>query len=105
MTEKLVRWGAFLLELCFLLMLFSATLLAPVPFGFARIGSIVLFAAVSFASAYFASFRLEVLRNFKGVSFKQVITKPPMVVWAIVVAIIFCLLASGLLTSYLSSRT
>jgi len=65
----------------------------------------VLLAAFSFASAYFASFGLEALRKIKGVSLRQAIAKPPLVAWGIVAAILIVLLANGLLMSYLSSRT
>jgi hypothetical protein len=104
MTHKLVKWGAFLGELFILLMLYSATLLAPIPFGFLRVTNILLFASASCALAYFASSRQEGYVKIKRLSFKQVVSKLPFVVWIAVVAVIMLQLAGGLLMAYLANR-
>jgi hypothetical protein len=104
MTYKLFKWGAFLCELLTLPMLYSATLFAPVPFGLARVGSIVLSAAASLAFAYFASSHLEGPEEDKHLSFKRVIFKPPLIIWILVVVIIMLQLASGLMMVYLANK-
>ena len=103
MKYKFVKWGAFLGELCVLLMLYSATLLAPVPFGLARIGSVLLFAGASCSLAYFASSRIDVAAETKHLSFKQVFFKFPFIVWMFAVVIILLQLASALLMVYLTN--
>ena len=104
MTYRLIKWGTFLVELCLLLMLYSATLLAPIPFGFIRIGTALVLAIASCGLAYFASSRLERPAEMKHYSFTQVIFKPPFVVWIVVVTIILLQLANGLLIAYSASR-
>ncbi len=104
MTDKLVKWGAFVVELCLLLMLYSATLLAPIPFGFIRIGTALVLAIASCGLAYFVSSRLERPAEMKHYSFTQAIFKPPFVVWIVVVSIILLQLANGLLMTYSANR-
>jgi len=104
MKYRLVKWGAFLCEICMLPMLYSATLLAPVPFGFVRITSIVLVAAASYAFAYLASSHFKSPAETRHLSFKQVIAKPPFLIWITVVVIITLQLASGLLMVYLENQ-
>lgn len=104
MTFKLLKWGALFGELCLLLMLYSATLLAPIPFGFTRIGVALFLFASSGWLAYFASSRMERPAELRHLPFKQVFLKPPFVVWIVVVVIILLQLADGLLTSHLASR-
>ena len=104
MTYKLFKWGAFLCELLTLLMLYSATLLAPIPFGFARIGTILLCAVASYAFAYFASSHLEGPEEDKHLSFKRVVFKPPLIIWILVVVIIMLQLASGLMMVYWANK-
>jgi hypothetical protein len=87
-----------------LLMLYSATLLAPIPFGLVRIGCILFTAAASCALAYFTSSRLESSLESKHLSLSQVIVKPPFIVWGVVVVIIFLQLANGLLTVYWTTK-
>ncbi|WP_188757836.1 hypothetical protein [Edaphobacter acidisoli] len=102
--HRLVKWGAFLCEICMLPMLYSATLLAPIPFGFVRSSGIVFAAAASFAFAYLASSRFGRSAEANRLSFKQIILKPPFVIWILAVAVITLQLMSALLMVYLSSR-
>jgi hypothetical protein len=85
-------------------MLYSATLLAPVPFGFVRIGSIIFFAAASCTFAYLASTGFKSPTETRSPSLKQVILKPPFVIWIIAVVIISLQLAEGLLMVYLANK-
>lgn len=85
-------------------MLYSATLLAPVPFGFARISVIIVIAAASFALAYSSSSRFKSPAEAKPLRFKQVIARPPFVIWIVVVVIISFQLANGLIMVYLANR-
>lgn len=104
MTHRLVKWGAFLVELCLLLMLYTATLLAPIEFGFIRIGIALVLLIASCGLAYLASFRLDRPAEINHYSFKQVIVKPPFVVWIVVVSIILLELANGLVMTYLANK-
>ncbi len=104
MKYKLAKWGAFLCEILLFPSLYSATLLAPIAWGFARIGSIIFVAAASCAFAYMASSRFKSPLETKRLSFKQVIAKPPFVVWITVVAIITLQLANGLYMVYLANQ-
>jgi len=73
MRYKLIRWGAFLAEICFLLMFYSASLLAPIPFGFMRIGCILFSAAGAYTFAYFASSPSNSSAKARRLSFKHLI--------------------------------
>jgi hypothetical protein len=104
MTYKLVKLGIWLGELCLLLMLYSATLLAPIPFGFTRVGIALFLLASSGGLAYFASSHVEHPAEGQNPSFMQVISKAPFVVWIVVVTIILLQLGDGLLTAHLASK-
>jgi len=104
MTYKLIKWGALLCEVCLLLMFYSAALLAPVPFGFIRIGCVLFAAAASCALAYFVSSRSKVSADTKRLPFNQLIFKPAFAIWVIAVIITMLQLASGLAMVYLASR-
>lgn len=104
MTHKLLTLGMVLCELCLLLMLYSATLLAPVPFGFVRIGCILMLAAASCAFAYFAGSRLASSVETEQVRLKRVLSKPPFIIWVIVAVVIVVQLANGLFMVYLANR-
>jgi len=77
-------------------MLYSATLLAPVPWGLIRISCILFTAAASCALAYLASSHFKNPAETKHLLFKQLIAKPPFIIWIIAVVIIALQLASGL---------
>lgn len=100
MTNKLIKVGAFLFEICMLLMLYSAALLAPVPFGFIRIGCVLFAAVASCALAYIASFGSEVLARAKRLSLKEIAPKPAFIIWMIVVIVIILQLVIGLVRVY-----
>ena len=102
--QKLLRLGIWLGEICLLLMLYSATLLAPIPFGFVRIGVAIFLLASSGGLAYFASARLGRPAGEGAPSLLQVISKPAAVVWIAVVVIILLQLGDGLLTAHLASK-
>jgi uncharacterized membrane-anchored protein len=85
-------------------MLYSAALLAPIPFGLVRIGVIVVVAAASFALAYVSGSRFKNSKETKSLRFKQVIVKPPFIVWLAVVAIITFQFASDSLMIYLANK-
>lgn len=100
----MVKIGCFLGELCTLPMLYSATLLAPVPFDALRISMIGLLAAVSCAFAYFSSCRFKDAADVRRLRLTQIIAKPPFVVWIVAVVIILFQLANSLIMVYLASR-
>ena len=104
MKHKLIKLGAFLAELCFLLMFYSSALLAPIPFGLIRVGCILFAAAASCALAYFASSPSNVSAETKRLSFSQLISKPAFAIWVIAVVITTLQLAGGLATVYLANR-
>jgi len=85
-------------------MLYSATLLAPIPFGFERIGIIAFLATASCACAYLASSRFKQLPRTERLPFKQILIKPPFIVWITVVVIISVQLANGLYIDYLANK-
>jgi hypothetical protein len=85
-------------------MLYSATLLAPVPFGFARISVIVLIAAASFALAYESSSRFKSPAETTPLRFKQVIAKPPFVIWIVAVVVIAYQLGNASLILSLANK-
>jgi magnesium-transporting ATPase (P-type) len=85
-------------------MLYSATLLAPVPFDALRISVIGLLAAVSCALAYFSSSLFRNPADTKRLRLIQIIAKPPFVVWIVAVVIISFQLANGLYMLYLVNR-
>ena len=100
----MVRWGAISGEICTLLMLYSATLLAPIPFGFTRVSMIVLCASASAFFAYVASSRSRRAQQAKRQPFKEIIFKPPFMMWVVVIAIIMMQLANSLQTVYLETN-
>jgi hypothetical protein len=101
---RLVKWGALICEICMLPMFYSATLLAPIPFGFARISVIVVIAVASFALAYASSSRFKNPAETEPLRFRQVIVKPPFVLWIIVVVVIAFQLGNGLLMLSLANK-
>jgi len=96
--RQAVKVGAFLGELVTLLELYVQTLLAPGPFNTEAITTIGLLATVSCAFAYLSSslFRYQAA-DTKPLRLRQVIAKPPFVVWIVVVVIISVQLANGLI--------
>lgn len=101
---RCIKWGALLCEICMLPMLYSATLLAPIPFGFARISVIMVVAAASFALAYLSSTRFKSPAETEPLRFKQIIVKPPLVVWSVVALVIAFQLVNGLLMLSLANK-
>lgn len=78
-------------------MLYSATLLDPLPFDSLRFSAIGLTAVASCALAYLSSAQFKSDAEIDGLRLRQIIAKPPFVVWITVVVIIALHLASGLL--------
>ena len=99
-----VKWGSFLGELCALLMLYSAVLLMPGSFNWVAITMIGFIASVSCAFAYFSSSRFKDPANIKRLRLRQVICKPPFVVWFTVVGVILLQLGDGLYMLYLVNK-
>jgi hypothetical protein len=85
-------------------MLYSATLLAPIPFGFARISIILVLAFGSYACAYIASSQFGNTAEANRFSFKRVMTRPPFLIWIVAFVIITVQLASGLTMVYLAHQ-
>ena len=104
LKSRLVKWGALLCEICMLPMLYSATLLAPVPFGFARISVIVLIAVASFALAYASSSRFKSSAETKPLRLRQAIAKPPFIIWIVAVVVIAFQLGNALLMISLANQ-
>lgn len=104
MNFRLVKWGALLCEICILPMLYSATLLAPVPFGLARISIIVVIVGASFTLAYASSSRFKSPAETTTLRFKQVIAKPPFLIWIVVVVVIAFQLGNVLLMLSLANK-
>jgi hypothetical protein len=105
MRFRAAKLGSIVGEVCTLWMLYSAALLAPIPFGFARIGGILLAGSASFAFAYFATSRSGSSVEAKRISFKGAFSRPPFIVWFIVVAIIMLQLANALYMVHLANKT
>jgi len=99
-----IKWGALLGEICMLPMLYSAALLAPVPFGFARISEIVVIAVASFALAYASSSKFKNPAETEPLRFKRVIAKPPFVIWIVAVVVIVFQLGNALLRLSLANQ-
>jgi hypothetical protein len=104
MRSRLAKLGSIVGEGCTLWMLYSATLLAPIPFGVARIGGIVLAGSASFAFAYFATSRSGSSGEDKHLSLKRAFSRPPFIVWFVVVTIITLQLANGLYMVHLANK-
>ena len=104
MRSRFSKLGLIVGEGCTLWMLYSATLLAPIPFGVARIGGIVLAGSASFAFAYFATSRTGGSGEVKRLSLKHAFSRPPFIVWFIVVTIIILQLANGLYMVHLANK-
>ena len=74
-------WSAFLLEIPVLIMLFSAALLVPIPFGWARTSCIIATLAVSFALAYSSSLQYAKRNARTKPRLRNLLLKPPFIVW------------------------
>jgi hypothetical protein len=103
-AHHLIKWVGFLCELCILPMLYSAALLAPVPFNTLRIGIIGSLALVTCALAYYSGSRFKPPTDKKRLRLTQIMVKPPFVVWITAVAIIMAQLMDGLYMLYLVNK-
>jgi len=99
-----MKWGGLLGELCTLPMFYSATLLDPFPFDWARISAVGLTGGVSCAFAYLSSSRFRGSTDTKRLRLIQIIAKPPFVVWITVFGIIALQLTSGLAMLYQANK-
>jgi len=102
--HQVMKIGTLLVELFFLLELYSLTLLVPGTFNAVAFSIIGFFAIASCALAYLSSSLFRNTEDTKRLRLTQIIAKPPFVVWIVVVVIISFQLANGLYTLYLVNR-
>jgi hypothetical protein len=77
-------------------MFYSATLLDPFPFDWARISAIALTGAVSFGLAYLSGARFKEPWDTDRLRFRQIILKPPLIIWVIFVLVMCAQVATVL---------
>jgi len=95
---------AFLGELIVLAMFYSATLLDPLPFDWVRVSMILLTGIVSCVLAYTSSARFLGGTERNAIKWKQVLLKPPFLVWFVAVAFTAIQFSSAALMWFLATR-
>jgi len=102
--RRSIKLGVILAELCTSAMFYSATLLDPLPFDWVRITSILSTGLISFALAYLASAHFQDTPKASHLTPKQMLLKPPFLIWIAVVVVTTVQLASGLMMGYLANH-
>jgi hypothetical protein len=83
-TRGFLRWGALVLEVYSLFVLYSGAFMVPFPYN-ERLGLIGGAAAVSLSFGVLSSFLWEGSHKSPRPAFRQIALEPPLVLWAIAV--------------------